>query len=742
MQRATGYSMRRVYLAEAKKANRYKDTPILDFNECYVIKYLLETFSEGIAIQLEMGSGAEYNAIRTDLSEGHRILVIDEDVGTSRDERDLVTPLSPMEAFDYISTEIQATCLLFFNDPSETPKYLVRYEQLLTVDGYIAFHTKTEGALDAVVQRYLEEKGFYVPVFTSEHLMVFRKNNADNRRLCTKANTYMAEKLKTIFSRANKAPPLEPVVGLGVLTYNHEGYISDCLKGVFSQRGMFRRKIVIVDDHSTDGTSEEIDHFVAEYKKACGDVDIVVIHNEKNVGVTQAIEILFRELQDGTDFFSYIEGDDYWISPDRTQKHLDILLYQPDYACSVNALSIYVTSTQKMVHNSIYGYVPQKRNSTYDLIENYIGNAGCYFYRSELLRMYSSEQIRRMKIEWLLVLLFSMQGDCYFLSEELNVYRKHNGGTWSTISDEEKDFEKISVIEQMNLELGLLFDHEIANKMVAMMKECYIAFASRYELLIFDAFLVSASKMLLRDDQRYLIEHWDRAAMTADYGYMQVLTGGHALDAISDLRETVPHLSSKLWLMSQWFGISSKVLLTFSMEIGYSLLAVCERYQIPLICVVQDITRVELPEFRRLIGSKFLYGLVVVESAHEKLSQICGKAGLSIKTCTMRDELFGTAEGGCVIAEYIESVVSQIDYSIMGEKKFFSFDDYAKRYDLHGQYPVKQVDWLAVAQADSQLARRGKGVFYMLCKIGKRYCPPRLKQRLKKILRPVLEKRG
>ena len=741
MQNVVGYSMRRTYISEVEKFRTYKDEETLDFSECYVIKYLLESFDQGLAIQFEMRSGVEYYTVSSDLSEGHRLILVDENANSLTNKHCLTTPLSAVEAFDYLNSEIEKLNLLFFNSLYGIENYFTRYEQLLATDGYIVFHTAVDGELVPALKEYLREKEIYILVFVSKQLTIYKKIDRNHRSSYVKANTYLSEKIKVIYQRAKEKPPLEPIVGLGVLTYNHKGYISECLKGVLSQRGTFRRKIVIVDDHSSDGTSEEIDKFVLKHQNEYRDSELVVIHNEKNMGAAYSIDILFRELQDGTDFFSYIEGDDYWASPDRTQKHLDVLLHQPDYAYSVNAFSLYLQNRNLMIHNSIFAYLSKKRNNTYDLIENYIGDSGCYFYRSELLRAYEKTQIQRMKIEWQLVLLFSKRGDCYFLPEELNVYRKHESGTWSTIPDEVKDLTKISYLENMNMELENLFDNAIANKCVQMMRECYISFGSRYDMVIFGDFEVSSGGMILRDDQRYLLEHFKHTSMVSDYYRMQFLTNNHALEYISDLREKVPHLSSKLWLMSRWYGISAKVLIVLDFETAYMSLAICERYRIPLICVTRDATITDHAMFRRLIDSRFLYGIVASECIRDKMIHVCESTGLAVVPYYVRDDLFGTTEGGKVIGEYIDEIVKGIDYSTIEEKKYVSYDEYNKRFNLYCQYPVTQVDWLSIAQRDNGLVTRQTGCYFFLWKLYRKYCPKRLKPFIKKIVRPFLNKK-
>ena len=57
----------------------------------------------------------------------------------------------------------------------------------------------------------------------------------------------------------------EVLVSIGCITYNHEKYIEDCLKGFLCQRTDFPFEILIHDDASTDGTADIIRSYAKKY---------------------------------------------------------------------------------------------------------------------------------------------------------------------------------------------------------------------------------------------------------------------------------------------------------------------------------------------------------------------------------------------------------------------------------------------------------------------------------------------
>lgn len=71
------------------------------------------------------------------------------------------------------------------------------------------------------------------------------------------------------------------LVSIGLLVYNHEAYIEDCLNSIL-QQDYFNMELIILDDASTDRSREIIHAYYEKLKKKFQRV--VLIYHKKNTG--------------------------------------------------------------------------------------------------------------------------------------------------------------------------------------------------------------------------------------------------------------------------------------------------------------------------------------------------------------------------------------------------------------------------------------------------------------------------
>lgn len=107
------------------------------------------------------------------------------------------------------------------------------------------------------------------------------------------------------------------VASVAVLTYNHEAYIRQCLDSILAQVVDFPYEIVVVDDCSTDSTRD----ILREYAQA--HAHIRLYRNPENQGISRNNNLILSLCQ-GT-YVAMLEGDDYWIDPNKLQRQVEFL---------------------------------------------------------------------------------------------------------------------------------------------------------------------------------------------------------------------------------------------------------------------------------------------------------------------------------------------------------------------------------------------------------------------------------
>ena len=108
-------------------------------------------------------------------------------------------------------------------------------------------------------------------------------------------------------------------ISVCMITYNHEKYIEQAIRSVFSQEGDFNLELVIGIDHSEDNTfsicKKMKDELCTENKT------IKIITSSERVGMSRNLQRTLGECNGK--YIAFLEGDDYWTLTDKLlrQKH-------------------------------------------------------------------------------------------------------------------------------------------------------------------------------------------------------------------------------------------------------------------------------------------------------------------------------------------------------------------------------------------------------------------------------------
>lgn len=221
-----------------------------------------------------------------------------------------------------------------------------------------------------------------------------------------------------------------PLVSISCITYNHVEYIRQCLDSFLMQKCDFKFEILVHDDASTDGTSE----IIREYQEKYPDIIKAIIQTENQYSKGVRVTSVYNFSRAKGKYIAMCEGDDYWIDSLKLQKQVDFLEKNQDYfACFhhrkvLNERGLLVDRKIKrkdfiedttlvngeIIQTSIPIFSLLLRNDLNDYINI---NSGSILGGDVLLRSF-----------------IATKGKVRYLHFYGGVYRRHNGGVFSSLN--------------------------------------------------------------------------------------------------------------------------------------------------------------------------------------------------------------------------------------------------------------------------------------------------------------------
>lgn len=113
-----------------------------------------------------------------------------------------------------------------------------------------------------------------------------------------------------------------PKVSVATITYAHEKYIVDTIKGVLSQNYQGEIEFIIANDNSPDNT----DKVINDYLKSViipSNIAVKYVKHSVNKGIMNNFIWTLNECTG--EYIALCEGDDYWTDPLKLEKQVDFL---------------------------------------------------------------------------------------------------------------------------------------------------------------------------------------------------------------------------------------------------------------------------------------------------------------------------------------------------------------------------------------------------------------------------------
>jgi glycosyltransferase involved in cell wall biosynthesis len=210
-----------------------------------------------------------------------------------------------------------------------------------------------------------------------------------------------------------------------LISYNHENYIKRAIESILDQFDIESCEVIVIDDCSTDNTSNIINDSITNKKNT------TLIVNNENIGLVRNYKKGFS-LCSG-DLIFVLEGDDYWVNPEKlsmvskimkTESDISMCFHDYQILNHQNILASRILHTD--ISDSIY-------ISTKDLINDssIIGNYSVCCYRTDFINKIPDSFWENNTNDWGLNMLMGTFGQIRYCSQKMSVYRLHNESLWT-----------------------------------------------------------------------------------------------------------------------------------------------------------------------------------------------------------------------------------------------------------------------------------------------------------------------
>jgi glycosyltransferase involved in cell wall biosynthesis len=259
------------------------------------------------------------------------------------------------------------------------------------------------------------------------------------------------------------------LLSICLITYNHEKYISKALDSILMQKVNFSYEIVIGEDCSKDNTRGILLEYQARHPEK-----IRLLLREKNMGLMNNFIDTYKSCRGK--YIATMDGDDYWVSPDKLQKQVDFLDQHLDFAICFHPVFVFYEE-ENHKPGVIWPNAPKEVSTIKDLLEdNFIPTAAAVFRNGLFGEFPEGIQLLLME-DWPLHVLNAQHGRIGCLNEIMGAYRVHSGGMWSSLKEISTYLEHIKFYKWVDTHLKYIY-HDIINRRL---DDRYLKLANLYE---------------------------------------------------------------------------------------------------------------------------------------------------------------------------------------------------------------------------------------------------------------------
>lgn len=305
----------------------------------------------------------------------------------------------------------------------------------------------------------------------------------------------------------------EPMTNAGVsvlvTSYNHERYLGKALESVFQQEFTGPFEVIVCDDGSSDGTRKVIEEFAKRHPDR-----LRFALREKNGGDKGLANFLTGLQMCTGEYIAMLDGDDYWIDPQKLMRQVEYLKANPTHAmCFHNCRVEYDDPSTESWETK--RFLARQSLTTEDFLTHAMGQTSTMMIRRDV-----AEKLResvRFLDDWLLsdwftAIVASRIGPVGYMDPVMSVFRQHRQSGFTSLGRATQWAEFVYGYEAVGKMLGPAYEESIQR---AICVRSYTA-ASEYEKAGDFAKAREFLQRVLRGKAEWLEPHYSGQGLTGD----------------------------------------------------------------------------------------------------------------------------------------------------------------------------------------------------------------------------------
>ena len=217
-----------------------------------------------------------------------------------------------------------------------------------------------------------------------------------------------------------------------VTFFNQEKYVDAALNSIFMQKCDFDFNVIIGDDGSTDSTMIQIEKWREKYPN-----NIFVFQMARDVtkhyigGFRASQNRLFLLEKVVSDYFIFLDGDDFYLSSNKFQKQIDILEKKENSDCVACAHSILLLFEDGKTITQPSNSIPEGKYTLKAYWKDKYFHTDTIVVRSRIIANIDKKKILNEFNDNLITFIILNYGKIYYFKETMSVYLQTNDGIWT-----------------------------------------------------------------------------------------------------------------------------------------------------------------------------------------------------------------------------------------------------------------------------------------------------------------------